>query len=141
MTLRAILLTCLVGCGAAGDPEPTPSQQEAQAEVAEPAASGEVRCIAYTNCGCWSGCVRVRDVEEDVVEVLDGELAGTNLRRREDCYDGRCFLACNPGEPDVPCEAGAYEASQTCTGSCAPSQAPYRCTVVEGECRQIDHPY
>lgn len=139
--IRIALLLSFVGCGGAGDPEPAPaSQEQAPVEVAEPAADDEVRCVAYTNCGCWSGCVRVREVEEDVVRVVDGELAGTELRWREDCFEGRCFSACNPGEPDEPCEAGAYEASQNCTGSCAPSQAPYRCTMVEGECRQVDHP-
>ncbi len=104
---------------------------------------GEPRCVAYTSCGCWRGCVRVREVrdaEGTVFRVVDGEHAGAELVHREDCFEERCFVSCSEDSSGISCEDGAYELSQTCTGSCAPSQAPYRCRMDEDGCRSIDHP-
>jgi len=105
---------------------------------------GDPRCVAHASCGCWRGCVRVqalRGPEGERHRILDGGDAGSSLVRRESCHEGTCFQVCVADTPGARCDPGVFEpANETCTGACAPSEAPYHCETLVDGCRQVAHP-
>lgn len=127
--------------------EVTPSTPASRGEVS---AVGEPLCMAFVRCGCWSGCARVEPVRAPegsvathrLVEALpNGEQAGALLYVEEHCYEGRCQRVCVADTADARCDDGGLSfVNETCTGACAPSEAPYHCVTLADRCERVEHP-
>jgi hypothetical protein len=114
------------------------------------ATYGGERCLPRSSCGCWQGCARYEPVRvpgrdrAEVLLVIVGQEAGGLFVQRHDCttVEGRetCARICDADHPQATCHDAVVSEEEGCSEACPPSEALYHCELVEGGCRQVDHP-
>lgn len=103
------------------------------------AEASEPTCEAPTSCGCFHQCAEVVRLGPDGPDAryrVIGTNGGLVLERRPQCYEGSCARVCDaPGH----CVDGLAQVMETCTGSCAPDEAPFHCVRGPSGCERVDH--
>jgi len=103
------------------------------------AEASEPSCEAPTSCGCFHACV-------EVVRL------GPTWKARATACSGRTVVSSSTASlsatraraPRVCDAAGACvdalsQVEETCTGSCAPADAPFHCVRGPSGCERVDH--
>jgi hypothetical protein len=101
--------------------------------------ASEPTCEAPTSCGCFHVCAEVVRLGPDTPDAryrVLGTAGGLALHRVPQCYEGACARVCDgPGH----CIDALSQVEETCTGACAPDEAPFHCARGPSGCERVAH--